>query len=109
MQHIVHGLLIADIPTAYAPHPLGVCLVQFAERVRVPLPASFYQPCCLHRVHDASVHRVLSIWKRLHGIPNFFQKKTITFAILYLKKQKSQQLPLFLFDFISFDDDGIWY
>ena len=27
MQYVADGLLIADIASAYAPHPLGVCLV----------------------------------------------------------------------------------
>ena len=44
-------------------------------RVRVSLPASFYQPCRLHREHDASIDKVLPLLKRLHGIPNYFAKK----------------------------------
>ncbi len=43
VQHIVDGLFVADIASAHAPHSLGVCLVQFAEGLRIPLPAPFYQ------------------------------------------------------------------
>jgi hypothetical protein len=49
VQYIVHRLFIAEITPTYAPHLLGVCFIQFAEGVRISLPASFYQPCFLHR------------------------------------------------------------
>ena len=60
-------LFIADITSAYTPHLLGIGLVQFSEGIRIPLPASFYQPCYLHRKHNVSIYRVLQLWKRLHG------------------------------------------
>ena len=58
MQHIADGLFVTDIPTAYAPHPLGVCLVQFSEGIRIPLSAPFYQPRNFHRKHDVSIYYV---------------------------------------------------
>ena len=51
---------------------LGVCLVQFSEGIRVPLSASFYQPCYLHRKHNVSIYIVLQQRKRLHVNHNFF-------------------------------------
>jgi hypothetical protein len=59
MQYVADGLLVADIPSAYAPHLLGVCLVQFAEGIRIPLPAPFYQPCHFHRKRGVSIYKVL--------------------------------------------------
>ena len=72
VKHILHRLLVADIASAHAPHPLGVCLVQFSEGIRVPLSASFYQPCYLHRKHNVSIYIVLQQSKRLHRKNTFF-------------------------------------
>ena len=72
VQHILHCLLVTDIAPAHAPHLLGVCLVQFSEGIRVPLSASFYQPCYLHRKHNVSIYIVLQQSKRLHGKNTFF-------------------------------------
>ena len=51
---------IAIMKSGFCPlsprHPLGVCLVQFSEGIRVPLSAPFYQPCYLHREHNVSIH-----------------------------------------------------
>ena len=72
VQHIVHRLFITDITTAYTLHSLGVCLVQFSERICIALSASFYQPCYLHREHNVSIYIVLQLLKRLHEKNNFF-------------------------------------
>ena len=58
MQHIADGFFVTDIPTTYAPHPLGVCLIQFSEGIRIPLSAPIYQPCNFHRKHDVSIYYV---------------------------------------------------
>ena len=31
---------------------------KFFEGIRIPLPASFYQPCNFHRKHDVSIYYV---------------------------------------------------
>ena len=72
MKHIVHVLLVADIPSAHAPHPLGVCLVQFSERIRIALSAPFYQPCYLHREHNVSIYIVRKLQKDCTGKTTFF-------------------------------------
>ena len=77
VQHILHCLLVTDIAPAHAPHLLGVCLVQFSERISIALSAPFYQPCYLHREHNVSIYIVLSLWKRLHEKGTFFVRRII--------------------------------
>jgi hypothetical protein len=74
VQYVADGLFVADIPTAYASHLLGVCLVQLSEGIRIALPAPFYQPCHFHRKHDVSLYKVRKTRKYCMGMITFFEK-----------------------------------
>ena len=71
VEHVTNGLLVGQIASAYAPHPMGVCHVQVAERLGIPLPAPFYQSADLHCEHDFSIYYVPHPSKRLHGMGVF--------------------------------------